>query len=58
MYRHEPGDGGGPGGRGDGEPLQRGHHRPGASPLCEGDLQGGVHLVAGGTTDISKVITF
>ena len=55
MYRHEPSDGGGPGGRGDGEPLQRGHHRPGAGPLCEGDLQGGVHLVAGGTTDISKV---
>ena len=55
MHRHEQGDGGGEGRRGDGEPPQRGNHGPGAGPLRERDLQGGVQLVAGGPTNISKV---
>ena len=36
MYRHEPGDGGGEGGRGDRQPSHRCSHRARAGPLCQG----------------------
>ena len=55
LHRHEQGDGGGEGWRGDGEPLQRGHHRSGEDPLRQGHLQGGVQLVAGGPPDLPQV---
>jgi hypothetical protein len=56
MHRHEQGDGGGQSGRGDGEPLQRGHHSPREDPLRQGHLQGGVQLVARGPANLSQVV--
>ena len=48
MHRHEQGDGGGTRGRRDRQPLFCRHHRSGPGAFCEGNLQGGVGLVAGG----------